>query len=142
VRVANRSKRAILLVSPPRGGSAREAPLASSRVEAPKGWAARRQTDLVVGFFTQKMQLSDFISVPAGKQVDLFGPDGYVSPSWDGWYPGRYVVRFTYSTMETNPRVWLGTFQPDSLDADWRAHFRRVPRVELHAECSVDVQQR
>jgi len=140
VRVANHSSRAIFLVSPPLGG-VRKAPRVTSRVLAPNGVvAAKGPESFYVG--GQEMKANDFILVPAGKQVDLFGPRGYVDPSWDGSVPGRYVERFTYSTEEANPRLWLGTFQPDSLDADWRARFRRVPRVELRAECSIDVQQR
>jgi hypothetical protein len=88
------------------------------------------------------MQLEDFVTLGPGKRLDLFGSHGYVPSQLRFERPGQYVVEFEYSTGEDNLRRWLGDWQAEALSDQWRSKFRHVARVDLHAECTFEVQQR
>ncbi len=139
VRITNRSHRAVLLVRPADGAFGREFPRSVLSYEGPPDGVHGSDH---VGLHADSLRVDDFVALGPGKHLDLFGASGLVQRHDYLTRPGRYVARFQYGTAENDLRLWLGSFQPDSLNADWRARFRRVPRVDLHAECAFEVQQR
>jgi len=142
VTLENRSSRPVFFVVPPRLCSVRRIPEVTGWITDAEG----RPCSSAWGCFDPEwttMTREDFVAVRPGKRLDLYGAHGYVEPGWrKGVRPGRYLEHFEYSTTENDLRQWLGEYPSDSLGADWRAQFRHVPRVDLHAECWIEVQQR
>jgi hypothetical protein len=141
VSITNRSSRSVDLVLPLDGSDRGRSPHVTFDFQGPAGGAPTSYGARIDDSMSS-MSLEDFVSLRPGKRLDLFGSRGYVPSQWQFERPGQYVVQFEYSTVEDNLRQWLGDWQPESLGEQWRSHFRRVARVDLHAECTFDVQQR
>jgi len=88
------------------------------------------------------MTTDDFVEVGPGQALDLFADDGFIEQGIKFHEPGPYIARFEYSTAEDDLRKWLGDYWEDTLPDDFRARFRRVPRVVLRAQCAFEVRPR
>jgi hypothetical protein len=140
VRIKNRSSRPVFLVAPLDGSLRGRFPRVRFAYDGPPGGV--RPLALLDCGNQNNMEPGDFVLVPPGKSIELRGNVGLEDPAVSFGQPGRYLARFEYSTLQNDLRSWLGDFQPESLPEEWRARFRRVPRVDLHAECTFEVQQR
>jgi hypothetical protein len=88
------------------------------------------------------MCIESFVEVGPGQALDLFGDDGFPDYFFAFHEPGRHVARFEYSTAEDNLRAWLGDWWVDTVPDEFRARFRRIPRLVLQAECAFEVRPR
>ena len=141
VRMRNESDHEITLVMSTDGsGRGARYPHAEIEIFGPEG--GFQVPELMYCGTLNGLRTSDFESVRPGEEFDPFRGGWIPANVVYGAFakPGRYTIRFRYSTDEPDIRGWMGSRGP-RISKQRSDLFRTVPRFELVEEAYVDVRR-